>query len=448
MPLKLPNQYSPGFGTKGVKPSNYVEKKTGPLSKGLYRAFFSQSSGFYEVATGNSYFSASGIAPKFGKFGGYNQCSGTQSVPIPERIYGNTEDFTITWLASKDVATSNDGMVCGDTGSNSYYVYMSGNANQVSIKRQTETDALVISSVSHDEFVWRSVIVCPSQSTVTYVAKGQTASSGIIGRQFKLNNITFGYNNSGNKFDGKFQDIIFHDRALTVEEVNALHADPYQILKPANEPLYFVSSGAGSTYTLTADVTSYTLGSDSVNLEYHRVLSADATSYTLGSDTVNLTYNTVGSYTLTADATSYSLGSESVSLLYHRTLSADVTSYTLGSDSVNLTYEPTGAYTLNADVTSYTLGGDSVDLQYHRIFNADVTNYSLTFADATLTLGILSTPNCYTWLDTEISQEFAESVIDDSPTYLDSSIDSSVTFLSSVIDDSITYLDGEICACP
>ena len=205
----------------------------------------------------------------------------------------------------------------------------------------------------------------------------------------------------------------------------------------------------GSTYTLTAETGAYSLGSDAVNLTYDRVLSADAQTYTLGSDAVNLTYSTVGSYTLTADVAAYSLGSDSANLLYDPLLSAGTATYTLGSDAVNLTYNPVGSYTLSADLQTYTVGSDAVNLVYDRIFTVEPTAYTFTGGAALLTLGVLDTPNCYTWLVSQIEDVvWFNSVIDGSANYKESEIDGTAQYTVSAIDGSALYLTSEICACP
>ncbi len=206
---------------------------------------------------------------------------------------------------------------------------------------------------------------------------------------------------------------------------------------------------SGSTYTLSADPTGYTLGSDNAELQYDQIMTATATSYTLGSDNVNLTYTPAGSYTLTATATAYSLGSDNVNLEFDTYLAADATAYTLGSDNVNLTYEPIGASTLNADPTAYTLGSDSVNLVFDTILSAEPTAYTLTFSDADLILGVLDTPNCFTWVTSEIEPyEYLHSIIDDSATYVASTINNDVEYVQSLIDDSVIYVKSELCACP
>lgn len=256
--------------------------------------------------------------------------------------------------------------------------------------------------------------------------------------------------------------IYVFNRVLSDAEWLALEVNPYQILKPANDFYYFLPTGGGANYTLTADAGSYTLGSGTVNLLADRTLAADVGSYTLSGDDVSLQYGLTiaaeaGSYTLGADAVnllygrllgatagSYALGSDGVNFVIDRTLAADVGSYALGGDSVTLTYAPLD--TMEAGTAVYTLSSDPVTFLVGRRGVVDVATYSVTIADATFTIEALSTGDCFTWLESDITEAlYLTSYISGIENYVVSDIDGEPTYLTSEITGDGIYLTGGWC---
>ena len=265
------------------------------------------------------------------------------------------------------------------------------------------------------------------------------AAALAIGTRFRYANGTY----PADFFTGNIYFVLMFDRALSAREIRSLSDNPYQILKPAND-LYYFPVQSGGAYTLTADPGVYSLGSDPVNLTYAEILTADVGVYSLGSDPVTLTYTPAGSYTLTADAGVFSLGSDPVNLLLSEVLVADPGVYLLGSDAVNLTYTPVS--TLSAEPGVFTLGSDAINLTYAEILTAEAGVYTLGSSAVNLVLGILETPNCYTWLTSTITDvEWYSSLIDASPTYVISTINGDPTYVVSTIDGDDLYLIGDLC---
>jgi hypothetical protein len=230
---------------------------------------------------------------------------------------------------------------------------------------------------------------------------------------------------------------------VSAQRLLELSNNPYQILKPANDVYYFPSAASGA-YTLTAEPGVYSLGSDPVNLTYAEILTAEPGVFTLGSDDVNLTLTPAGAYTLTADAGVFSLGSDPVNLLLSEVLVTDPCVYSLGSDAVNLTYTPVS--TISAEPGVFTLGSDAINLTYAEILTAEAGVYTLGSDAVNLVLGILETPNCYTWLTSTITDvEWYSSLIDASPTYVVSTINGDPSYVVSTIDGDDLYLIGDLC---
>lgn len=450
--LQLPKHYHPDFSQPGRKPVGPVEVDwSNPLARGVFDAWV-QVGGLKLNAIVNA------VSNDFIQQGAPSSHPGYLSLAANnERAEATLEvpggAFSWTIIFEKDDTSKDSLLGTGGGGVNTFGIQLYDTSGGVSVFRagsyQARSTGVITTGTKHVLTITNNggtgagtynIYVDGVKAALTSDG-GETVSGGSL--LHKLGERADGTED----FIGKIYAAIRHNVELSSGAVKSLHKNPYQILKPANAPVYFTPSAAGSTYTLTAEAGSVTVGGDSVNLQWDRILSADNTAYTLGGDSVNLTYSPVGSYTLTADVSAFTLGGDTVNLFYNQAIQADVTAYTLSGDSVNLTYNPVGSYTLNADITAYTLGSDAVNLTYDRIFTADVTAYTLTFATADLTVGILDTPNCYTWLIGEIvNYEYLIGDIDGSVTYLQSDIDDSITYLIGDIDGSVLYLRGDLCS--
>jgi hypothetical protein len=431
--LKLPKRFHPDFSQPGRKPVGNVEiDYSNPITRGLRLAPIFQGN-LYDPAS-NSVLSstlATLVRDEINSHVKIDSYTALGRVDTPAFDCTNWAGVTVISLfkfagiASQFPAISSS-VKAGDFRGN-WMLSTDGNGGIVQFRAGDATTAANTVETYNDQDVVFAAGTWDGATIELQCAKDNTALSSVTAAQTTAftgvaaeNYIGYYSRTGGRSYTRPIYYVMVWDRALSQHEIESIRCDPYQILKPAVDPIYFTSSGAAGTYTLTADVTSFSLGGDAVNFQWDRILSADVTSYALGGDVVNFQWD--------------------------RVLTADVTTYTLGGDSVNLTYTPTGAYILNADATTYTLGGDTTNLLWNRVLSANVTTYTLTFSDATLTKDVLSTPDCHEWLYSEIIEAtYAQSPFNLNAFY-QSEIDSSATFLTSAIDDDATYLTGDLCS--
>ncbi len=158
----------------------------------------------------------------------------------------------------------------------------------------------------------------------------------------------------------------FYGRKLSDADVESLHADPYRILKPANQAPYLigVSGGGPAAYELSVTAASVSLTGQSVGLELDRHLDVTAASVSLTGQTVTLTYGQPESYSLDVTPAGVSVDGQ----------------------TVTLTYATAGNFELNVTPATVSVTGQSVDLDYIRALLLDVTPAGVSVNGQTVTL--------------------------------------------------------------
>tara|TARA_R110002074_G_scaffold119_2_gene488 strand:+ start:1750 stop:3006 length:1257 start_codon:yes stop_codon:yes gene_type:complete len=180
---------------------------------------------------------------------------------------------------------------------------------------------------------------------------------------------------------GKFKYVLMYDYEISEEQMDALHRNPYQILKPKTPPVYFVPSAAGGN-TLTADSGSYAYTGTDAELQRGLVMSVDSGSYTYTGTAAALTFTPVGNFTLTADAGAYTYTGTNAGLIADRVLIASSGGYTYTGTVADLNL----GFVLSADTGAYTYTGTNIGFVQQRILTAisgayvyNGTNANLTF---------------------------------------------------------------------
>lgn len=274
-------------------------------------------------------------------------------------------------------------------------------------------------------------------------ALGASANATTGTRNGSVTGITFGRdrNVSNNLISTQsFLGAVF-PRALSLDEIASLQANPWQLVAP--QSIWVPGSAGGGASTITADPASFTWTGNATAIRATRRLSADATSFVLTGNAAGLLRGLkltadAASYTWTANdatmraqrvlaaaAASYVLTGNAAALRANRILSAASASYTWTGNAAALTYAPLGSYSISADAGAYTLTGNAAALRADRrvvaepgIFNftgsaaqllrgyrlaADVQAYALTGNDATLTYSPLASysltaePAAFAW---------------------------------------------------
>lgn len=468
--LKLPKKLAPQFGLPGRKPlpGSFSIDWSNPLTAHLKHAIIavSKTQAYdFVTATWHTSTSSSSATSKYpdgiyinndGGLGSFNMSieKGTfvADATVTAGYSVGADRYLLTWAGSGELVRLSYN---GFTGNRNWQVVSRGGFGSaittVAAPEITSDQELLRSPIAvagWDLDVGNSVDV---GNFKRYAATGGASTNDTNARDISI---------CSTNWVGVFRSVFVFDEDLPANVKIALSRDPYQLLKPKNDPLYFTPSAAGSTYTLIADVNALTLGSDAVALTANRLLNADVNALTLGSDAVTLTANRL----LNADVNSLAIGGDDVDLLAGRLLTADVNALALGADDVTLTYNSGATYTLTADVNALTIGGDDVSFLRGYNLTADVNALTIGGDSVTLTVGVLNTPDCYTWLQSTITDavfynapinsnnEYIVSFIDANGIWIDTPIsdpfaDEGGEFLQSTIDPNGVFLESCVCLC-
>lgn len=381
---QLLKNYHPDFSRPKVVPNCPVQiDRSNPLAQHVYAVYIPVAGGLYEAVSGILYKSTdqSKLDINANRFGRKLDISATgQDFLIPSRTFAGDEEFSISWLASKDTANSLQGMICGHNGGTADYIWQSNTTSNVLFRRNAGTLTFSgITSITNASHVWRTIT--SSSGDYWYYAVGESDNVGGSAQPFDLNVLCNGYNTDSFCYVGDVQGIIIHNKVLSQSQANALHNDPWQILKPANDLFYFTSAGGGATYTLTAQAGSFTLTGANATLTATRNLTAQAGSFTLTGSNATLSK----SYTLTANAGSFTLTGANATLTANRLLTAQQGSFTLTGADVNFTYNSGATYTLTAQAGSFALTGADITTTATRKLTAQAGSYSVSGSNVTFT---------------------------------------------------------------
>lgn len=158
----------------------------------------------------------------------------------------------------------------------------------------------------------------------------------------------------------------FGSTGYTVSSATKVAHPP--ISYPAMRKILLPAAATGPTYTLTADVGTFSLTGQPAALQAARQLVADAGSFTLSGQSAGLQ----ASRKLVADAGAFSLSGQDAGLSAARVLTADAGVFSLSGQDATLTYTPAGTtYVLTADTGMFTLFGQDAALKASRVLTAE-----------------------------------------------------------------------------
>ena len=243
--LPLPKLFTNDFSTPDVLPAGEVEiDRENKYGKDALLFLLPESNGFIDAVTGK--FSPPqnplGIIPGGNRRGDLVTVNGTPNrITFDEIVFSATDEFSISWLVSKIVLGSQQGMVIGDPSGPNHLIYMTGD-DSIMFRRNSNTKTMHTVGVNNDEHVWRTVVVRDGGETADYITDKTLVSTNFPGAELRFNVFLSGYNSSSFDFRGDGQGLVVHNRALSVEEVRAFHRDPYQALKPVIADEYFVTA--------------------------------------------------------------------------------------------------------------------------------------------------------------------------------------------------------------
>lgn len=169
-----------------------------------------------------------------------------------------------------------------------------------------------------------------------------------------------------------------------IEASFRLGREPYQVLRPKQQPVYFTADGGGGSESIVIDSGAYSLSGTDISLKASHKTQVDSGSYTLTGTATGL----IAGYKAITESGTYTLtGSElQVRAAYNEI--AQSGSYDLTGTDVTLVYTPsTPGQTLVIDSGSFALTGTSTPLKAEFNTIADTGSYALTGSDIQVRFG-------------------------------------------------------------
>jgi hypothetical protein len=148
--------------------------------------------------------------------------------------------------------------------------------------------------------------------------------------------------------------------------------NPYQILKPKTQPVYWTVGAASGAFTLTADTAAYTYSGTDASLLLSAILGADTAQYTYSGTSVDLTFAGAGSFTLNAETAQYSYSGTNAGLLLAANLDAETAQYTYSGANATLTKN----FSMTGDTAQYTYSGTDAAMQLGAVMVTESTQYT------------------------------------------------------------------------
>jgi hypothetical protein len=271
--MVLPKFAHPDFARPDRKPVGPVAIDwSNPLTKGLKRAYFPQAENpvdslkILNLVTGNlestEVISANPtdiLDPRMGKSVSINSAtSGAVRIPSIGDTGGNGTVFALHRVGSTHNAGPNLIFAHTDFGA-SHRVYLGYNSTTGYYFRlggsAAQTGSLATGNVATGQLRSFAISWQSDQTKSKGYVDGRlnaTWDRGSIEPGSTASKTHFGYDSSSASASGATGVLLIYDRQLSDAEQKALHDNPYQILKPVNELVYFYAAGSTPTnYTIT-----------------------------------------------------------------------------------------------------------------------------------------------------------------------------------------------------
>lgn len=246
--LPLPKQFHPDFATPNRQPIGEVEvDKSNSLSKGLTDFLLPHGNSVIDVVSNRNWIAT--VNPSNGlmamnRFGRYIDCiNGDHEATIRSKTFTTNDPWSVTWLASKTTAGADNGMFI--TNNDLGFIWMRSDGSEMQLRNSSgaESVTLDIASITHDQHIWRTITYDGNDGNFAYYAGGLSDTGAQENSGSYVWDTLFGGWSVASEFGlvGDFQGLMIHDKELSKSEAEELHKNPYQILKPKQPPMYFVS---------------------------------------------------------------------------------------------------------------------------------------------------------------------------------------------------------------
>jgi len=175
---------------------------------------------------------------------------------IPEFVFGSGDSWSISFLAFKETPGDRSGNILGDASNNNSYLYLKN--DEVKIEYSDAgggpgSKASFTLDIAQDVLAWRTMTYDGTTTRLYEEGVENTSGSNVTDPDgaLTINALAQGHTDEDRALQGELSTVIIHNRVLGLEEVQLLHTDPYQTLKPATPLSYFPPSEPIGTLTGT-----------------------------------------------------------------------------------------------------------------------------------------------------------------------------------------------------
>lgn len=401
--LILPKQFHPDFAIKNRKPVGPVEVDwSNPITRGLEAAYiFDNEKSLRDYAKSIHNGTVTGTPNFIGSIQGraLNFSGSSESFDVPDHPglnFLDGQNFTfVTGVVSNSVAQSAE-VYEKQLSTPINQLFTQGSVWRFYVRTNSGSQFLISSRAPiAGEYINAACVRVSSGTNHLYINGVSVVSGTDPGGDVNADTtLKIGRGNAGNWNGELFYMWVFR-RALNSAEVQSLHFDPYQILKPATPISYFmpvadgaesITADAGSyaysgtaaglllSALLSGDTEAYNYTGTAVDLNLGRTMAADTAQYTYNGTVTDLIFTGVGNFTLTADTDLYIYTGTEAGIFFGANLAANTDQYDYTGTAATLTHN----LNLLADTAQYTYTGTAAALQSGRIMISESGSYIIT----------------------------------------------------------------------
>lgn len=258
--LDLPKRSHPDFAIPGKAPLGPVAVDwQNPLSRGLIGVWrFAGASRYLDLVGSNHAQLILGAEPQ----GDHTETfkTGTKYIKIddPDSIYSDDSAGCTVTIRGGFVSGNIFDRLCTKNGNTTptspgWHIYSGGDPDSYGARGDSGTLSWDSGESIYGKDRWFTFRSDGTNVAFWVDGVSRDGTAGFMGTPTTIP-ITLGFyenESPGNDADAFFKDLVIHGRALSDDEIQALHTDPYQILRPA-VPLQLFIGGGGTNIELAS----------------------------------------------------------------------------------------------------------------------------------------------------------------------------------------------------
>jgi hypothetical protein len=241
-----------------------------------------------------------------------------------------------------------------------------------------------MASVSGEKLLTVRVDNASATKTVDYNLNNITKTQGTSGSANWLNVTStdqFFIGDANDTNVGQLNTVIMYNRRLTDAEDQALHADLYQILKPATPQFYFVPSAAGGDTNVNASTEVLTITEQAASVTLDVGVTAATEALTIAEHTASISLGV--NVTTATESLTITENIADIALDVNVSTGAEALTIT----SYQAVVDVGGATTVQAETQALTITGQQASIGYDVGVNASTESLTLTTNAASIALG-------------------------------------------------------------